>query len=214
MHSDPLYPVPTPALLRLVGDEIPAPDAADPDLDRLLDVAVEELVRYGVARTSLADIARKAGVSRPTAYRKLGGKDELLQRILVREVLRFYATLERSTAGVTDPADRAVAAFSVGLVTAHRHPLVSELLEHEPSAVVPYLTTEGTSMLSTLTDIVTEFIDPGETLGAEVARRKSEVVVRLSWSFFLTPRGAFGAPTEATVDQLADTVVRAAFEAA
>lgn len=213
MQPDSSRPVPAAALLRLVGDDTGL-TAVDPELDELLDVAVEELIRYGVARTSLADIARKAGVSRPTAYRKLGGKDELLQRLMLREVLRFYETLERSTAGVTATTDRAVAAFSVGLITAYENRLVSELLDHDQSSVLPHLTTDGDRMLGVLTEIVAQFVDPEGTMETQEARRKCEMIVRLSWSFFLTPSGAFGPPTRATVDRFADTVVRAAFEAA
>ena len=49
------------------------------------------IARWGVAKTTLDDIAREAGVSRATVYRTLpGGKDRLLAVVLDHEVGRFF----------------------------------------------------------------------------------------------------------------------------
>lgn len=52
---------------------------------RLLDAAREEFVAHGIARTAVGDIARRAGVSRPTLYRKCGDKEDIVAAVLVRK---------------------------------------------------------------------------------------------------------------------------------
>ena len=38
--------------------------------DRILDAAASCVLAYGIDRVTLAEIARRAGVSRPTVYRR------------------------------------------------------------------------------------------------------------------------------------------------
>lgn len=204
-----------PDLVDLVTQGL-AVDAPPPDgeLDALLDVAAAELARYGVARTSLADIARRAGVSRPTAYRRLGNKDRMLQLILVRESVAFFAALETAVDGIGAPADRAVEAFVVGQRAARAHPLVSHLLAEEPDAIVPHLTTEGEHWMSAMTAVIAQFLDPAGRLAKGRARRMAEVLQRLSVSFLLTPTSELAGDSERSLRKVADGIVRAAVEAA
>ncbi|WP_320668734.1 TetR/AcrR family transcriptional regulator [Patulibacter defluvii] len=205
---------PDPNLTALL-DVAVQPDAGDdPELEALLDVATAEFARYGVARTSLTDIARRAGVSRPTAYRRLGGKDELLRRILLRETQAFFATLSAAAAALEDPVDRAVEAFAVGARAAGEHPLAAHLLAEEPEAIVPHLADRGGPWLRAATAALARFIDPAGALDPLHARRMAEVVVRLSASFFLTRDGVLLDAEGEQLRALADTIVRAAVEAA
>ncbi|MDX8151810.1 helix-turn-helix domain-containing protein [Patulibacter brassicae] len=197
----------------LSAAELLAASPAEGDLEALLDVATAEFARYGVARTSLTDIARRAGVSRPTAYRRLGSKDLLLRRILVREMRRFFTSLAAALEGVDDPVDRAVEAFAVGVRTAWEHPLASHLLAEEPGALVPHLADRGAPWIAAARAALAAVLGPGDGTDA-LAHRRAEVVVRLSTSFFLTRESALLAPGPDGLRALADTVVRAAVEAA
>lgn len=50
------------------------------DRDRkLIEAARQVFARYGVAKTTMADIAREAGVARQTLYNAYAGKDEVLR---------------------------------------------------------------------------------------------------------------------------------------
>ena len=51
---------------------------------RMLDAAVELIAARGVEGVTVAEVARNAGVSRPTVYRRWASADEI-----VRDVLRF-----------------------------------------------------------------------------------------------------------------------------
>jgi AcrR family transcriptional regulator len=64
--------------------------------DRLVDAAEVCFTRFGVAKTTLEDIATEAGVSRATVYRYFGGgRDEIILGVLLREGREFLASLGR-----------------------------------------------------------------------------------------------------------------------
>ncbi len=71
-----------------------APDDADAARDRLLDAAEQCLARWGPAKTTLADIAAEAGVSRTTVYRHLGSRTDLLVAMTLRRMERGQRTVD------------------------------------------------------------------------------------------------------------------------
>ena len=54
--------------------------------DRILDAAVEAAALHGIGRMSVADVAKRAGLSRPTVYKRFPSKDELVRATVEREV--------------------------------------------------------------------------------------------------------------------------------
>lgn len=73
-----------------------APEDPDSARDRLVDAAEECFARFGVAKTTVEDVASAAGVSRATIYRCFdGGRDELILAVLMREAGKFLGRLDR-----------------------------------------------------------------------------------------------------------------------
>jgi AcrR family transcriptional regulator len=73
-----------------------APSSVDDARDRLVDAAETCFTRFGVAKTTLEDIATEAGVSRATVYRYFeGGRDEIILGVVLREGKEFLAALGR-----------------------------------------------------------------------------------------------------------------------
>lgn len=58
-----------------------------------LDAAEACFLRFGVARTTIEDIAAEAGVSRVTVYRHLGTRDDIVTAVLVRTADRMLERL-------------------------------------------------------------------------------------------------------------------------
>jgi len=48
--------------------------------ERIIAAAIRTLIRYGEKKTTMADIAKEAGVVRQTVYTAFGGKDPLIAR--------------------------------------------------------------------------------------------------------------------------------------
>ncbi len=70
----------------------------DPDAVRrqLIDATEACFRRFGVAKTTMEDIASTAGVSRATVYRYVSGRDELILGVLLRAGDEFYARVVRA----------------------------------------------------------------------------------------------------------------------
>src|SRR5437763_11801843 len=70
---------------------------------RILAATCRCIARWGVAKTTLDDVAGEAGCSRATIYRLFpGGKDNLLTSLVQREVAALFEALGRRLDGVDD----------------------------------------------------------------------------------------------------------------
>jgi AcrR family transcriptional regulator len=71
-----------------------------------LDAAATCYLRIGVAKTTAADIAREAGVSRATLYRRYGSHESIFLAVLTREseAMAVDARAHLGSLDVTDPA--------------------------------------------------------------------------------------------------------------
>jgi AcrR family transcriptional regulator len=74
--------------------------SADADEARvqILAAAEQVILRYGVAKTTMDDIGKEAGVSRPTVYRYFGDRDALLSALIER---RSRMLFERARVFIT-----------------------------------------------------------------------------------------------------------------
>jgi AcrR family transcriptional regulator len=61
-----------------------AADRGTSGTERILDAAVAEFERHGFRRVALDDVARRAGVSRTTIYRRFANRDELVAAVVER----------------------------------------------------------------------------------------------------------------------------------
>ncbi|MDN7500582.1 MULTISPECIES: TetR/AcrR family transcriptional regulator [Burkholderia] len=73
---------------------------------QLLDVAESEFIRQGYQGTTMEDIARAAGVSRPIVYGHFGTKDGVYLACLQRARNRLEQQMLRNILGTQDPRER------------------------------------------------------------------------------------------------------------
>jgi AcrR family transcriptional regulator len=109
------------------------------DESLLLDAARECILAVGWRRTTLTDVARRAGVSRMTIYRIWPDMQTLLADLMTREWSGLADAAARQAA--TQPTGAArVAAGVVATVTALRdNELLRRILEVDPEMLLPYL---------------------------------------------------------------------------
>ncbi|PZG22468.1 TetR/AcrR family transcriptional regulator [Nonomuraea aridisoli] len=96
----------------------------------VLDAARDCVLAYGVRRTTLTDVARRAGVSRMTLYRRWPDVRSLVADVMTREWVRVVAGLDLS-----DP----VRAVVTGVRELRAHPLWRKIVEADPELLLPYL---------------------------------------------------------------------------
>lgn len=106
--------------------------------DALLDAARDCVLAVGLRRTTLTDVARRAGVSRMTLYRRWPDMATLMGDVMTREWSALTAGAVAAAAGGT-----ARERFVDGLVRAVRalreHPVFRRVLELDPEMLLPYL---------------------------------------------------------------------------
>jgi AcrR family transcriptional regulator len=125
----------------------PATPAAGPD-DSYLDAAREAILAVGWSRTTLTDIARRAGVSRMTLYRRWPDMQTMLADLMTREWGRVAgAAITPADSPADSPADHPAGGtlhrISEGVVATVRGLRANELLRRiidvDPELLLPYL---------------------------------------------------------------------------
>lgn len=122
----------------------PSPNRVADDV--LLDAALECVLTVGMRRTTLSDVARTAGVSRMTLYRRFPDVRGMLAALLTREFGKLI--VEVTEAGANEPTARGqlVAAATHALRALADNTLMRTLIERDAEMLLPYLTERvGTS---------------------------------------------------------------------
>jgi AcrR family transcriptional regulator len=138
--------------------------------DAMLDAARDCVLAVGARRTTMTDVARRAGVSRMTLYRRWPDVRSLVGDLMTREWLAV--TLD-APAGARRPSDRPtlesmVDALVDGVRAVRAHPLFRKILDVDPEMLLPYvLDRRGASQDAML-----------EAFAAQLARAHADGVVR------------------------------------
>lgn len=107
---------------------------------RLLDATLRCIERWGLAKMSLEDVAREAGLSRATVYRYFpGGREELVHETVVWEVGRFFTRLEQEIAEEDDLPSKIRRGLMFGHQAIDEHTLLQRVLATEPEALLTEL---------------------------------------------------------------------------
>jgi AcrR family transcriptional regulator len=112
--------------------------AADED-DRVLDAARACVLAVGFRRTTVTDVARRAGVSRMTLYRRFPDLEGVFSALMTREFGRLLAATTERVEGAT-ARERACATVVHGARTLAGDPLFERLLDVDPELLLPYVT--------------------------------------------------------------------------
>ncbi|EFV13615.1 hypothetical protein HMPREF9336_01536 [Segniliparus rugosus ATCC BAA-974] len=161
----------------------------DATSERILEAARDELFSFGIRRTTVEGIARRAGVSHMTVYRRWPAKNDLLLAVVIREIEGLFAAVDREVGALDDPEDKLVAGF-VGIYSfARAHPLLGHALETDPESVLPIFTSGAGPSIELATNYLAGHIERAAGTGDSAAARSlAEIFVRLTQSLLLTPR--------------------------
>jgi AcrR family transcriptional regulator len=136
--------------------------------DRLLAAARECILLVGWKRTTLTDVANRAGVSRMTVYRTYPDMTTLFADLMTQEWAEIVATALPATDGAASGPDR-IATGVAGTVAALRdNDLFRRAVDLDPEWLLPYLLYRRGRSQEGLLDV----------LVAELVRCQSEGSVR------------------------------------
>ncbi|MFV2176802.1 TetR/AcrR family transcriptional regulator [Actinomadura sp. LOL_016] len=106
--------------------------------DTVLDAARDCVLAVGVRRTTLTDIARRAGVSRMTLYRRWPDVRTIVADLMTREWVRIGAAVQRPDDG-RPVRDRLVDGLVEGVRAFRGHPLLRKIVDVDPELLLPYV---------------------------------------------------------------------------
>src|SRR6266511_4032992 len=109
--------------------------------ERILDAAFDAVLDFGLSRTTVEDVAQRAGLARQTVYRYFPSKDTLIVSLVAREEEAFIAGVRAAIQGHDDLGPAMADGIAFVLRFAREHPLLDRLATTDPVAFLPYLTT-------------------------------------------------------------------------
>ncbi len=161
-------------------------------------------------RSSVEDVARRAGVSRVTVYRRFPRKDALITAMAARETHRVVAAIDAQTSAVDGFSDRIAESFVLLLRVAREHPLMKQLLAVEPEQVLRLLTIDEKPVIAIGTAYVAAQIRRAQHDGEAPdydPTPVAEIVARLAHSLILTPGGTIPVENDDAAKDFARTHV-------
>jgi AcrR family transcriptional regulator len=172
------------------------PIATTPEITaRVVEGALRAIARFGLAKLTVDDVARQAGISRATLYRYFPGRGAVLAAVIASETGRLQRELDEVLGDSTTLAEALAAVAGYGARAFAGHQALQHLLATEPGAVLPHLCFSGAdSLLRVAADRIAPHLC--RFMGPLEARRTGEWLARIVLSYGLAPPAG---PTEAAV---------------
>lgn len=158
-----------------------------PISDQLHEATLACISRFGVAKTTIEDVAADAGLSRAAAYRACpGGKDALLAGVFMREAADVTSAISTAVASAPDLAGALASAMSTAARRLGSIEALRFVLRYEPELVLPHLSFGGldrflAACTAALAPSLHRFLPPDE------ARRTADLCARIFVSHFGNP---------------------------
>jgi AcrR family transcriptional regulator len=166
-------------------------DDSDEITGRLLESARDLFRRVGVQRATMEDVARAAGYSRVTVYRRFASKDALVEQVIAWEFRSYLGRFLDDIKQARTVEDRVVTGFVTSLRAMRENSLIGGLLSAESGSVLASMVGEHGRTLATVRAFLAGQLRREQQAG-NVARDLdvelvAEMMVRVSTSFLVTP---------------------------
>jgi AcrR family transcriptional regulator len=163
--------------------------AADPSTEAILDAAVVEFERHGLRRVALEDVARRAGVSRTTIYRRFAGKDELIAAVVERENVSLFADIAAELKGAGPQSNYYVEAFTLSILRFRRHRVLNRMMTDEPALVLELAGRHYGAAIDRMADALREIFPEGfaERIGEPAVNELADTILRYAAMALLLP---------------------------
>ncbi|MDY7106020.1 MAG: TetR/AcrR family transcriptional regulator [Actinomycetota bacterium] len=160
------------------------PSTIEEARDRLIDAAEACFSRFGVAKTTLDDIATEAGVSRATVYRYFdGGRDEITLGVVLREANKFLEALQRRVQRQSDLADAIVEGVMYTVASVRNNDHLALLFAPEVAGQTTTIAGASTALFEMTTDFLRPIFEQarrdGQLRDGVIAEDAAEFVLRI-----------------------------------
>jgi AcrR family transcriptional regulator len=193
--------------LRHIGRPEPTPR------DLYLDAARACILDVGWRRTTLTEVARRAGVSRMTIYRSWSDMPQLLGDLMTRE---WGGVVAAAASGPEESGtvERIVGTATRAITALRENELFVRIVELDPQLLLPYLLSRRGRSQQAILDLVADQLRAGQATG-EVRESDPDVLARAlllaTHGFVLSAHTMVDdlAPEDALEAELAEILTRA-----
>ena len=186
-------------------------DASDSD-PAILDGALSAFLDFGIKRASMNEIAKRAGVSPATLYRRFANKTAVVEAVGMREARQFIAAVDQRVDRNASAREQVVEEFVAFTAMLAGNKLLRRLLVTEPETILPQLTTGAAAVLAVgrgyLADTLRRLQNEADLPRFDV-EGVAEICARLALSLALTPDGIIPIDDEAAARKFADEHITA-----
>ena len=133
--------------------------------ERTLDAAEACLERYGLAKTTIEDVARASELSRATIYRQFGNRDGLLLALATRDAERTAAEAELFLQQFDDVGSWLVEGMLFCLREIPKRPVLSQFLAPQEFGAASRMLLTSDRMLAIGTEILRPMFEPARREG-------------------------------------------------
>ena len=174
------------------------PDAADLAAERtgddpVLDAALSAFLDFGIRRTTMSEIARRARISPATLYRRYAQKSDVVMGVGLREAGRVLHRLDEVVDLTAAPLEQLTAIHLTVVAELRGNELLRRVLATEPETVLPKLSVDADPVLDIgrgyLSAFLTRLQDEGHLPRYDVTP-VADSLARLVQSEVLTPSRA------------------------
>jgi AcrR family transcriptional regulator len=181
---------------------------SDPTTEAILDATRASVLDFGIRRTTLTDVARRAGVSRMTVYRRYPDVDAILRDLMTREFGAAMAEIATNVGG-NDGRSRVSHRLLASVDALRASSLMSKILEAEPELLLPYVLDRMGETQRAAVTMISGDVSAGQADGSIRAgdtRAIAQALLLVTQSFVLSGGIADDVPESALRAELAHTI--------
>lgn len=158
-------------------------------LEAILDAAVVEFERHGFRRVALDDVARRAGVSRTTIYRRFANRDELVAAVVERENGALFADIAQELKQSGPQANYYVEAFTLSILKFRGHRILNGMLAEDPGFVLELAHRHWSAAVERMAEALRVIFPAGfaERIGPAAVNELADVILRYAAMVLLLP---------------------------
>jgi AcrR family transcriptional regulator len=166
------------------------PAKRDSATETILDAAVAEFERHGFRRVALDDVARRAGVSRTTIYRRFANRDELVAAVVERENAALFADIaaELKDAG-PQSKNYYVEAFTLSILRFRHHRVLNRMILDDPALVLELAHRHWGAAIERMAEALRVIFPPGfaDRIGPQTVNELADTILRYAAMVLLLP---------------------------
>ncbi|MFJ8544051.1 TetR/AcrR family transcriptional regulator [Streptomyces sp. NPDC093586] len=161
------------------------------DNDTVLDAVRDCVLAVGVRRTTMTDVARRAGVSRMTLYRRWPDVRSLVGDLMTREWIAVATGAVPEPGPGLETRSRIVEGLVTGVAAFRAHPLFRKIVDVDPELLLPYVLDRRGASQEALLELLAAALREGHADGSVRAappERQARSVLLVVQSYALSLR--------------------------